>query len=186
MFWSRCSTFIQPTLVGDDLVPGPPLRLRLRRRGDAHEKQMGVPDGARTRCAFGDSHLALPRPTGGGGLCSYACGALTCLIGTGRSITWPRAAARHGRSTGSSLLDNQIRSARLVCPDSLPLDRITASPPARRRWRAPSRLLAYRQHRVRDGCALTCHPRSTGRNRPTRCSSAVGPWAARAIGSLWL
>jgi hypothetical protein len=46
-------------------------------------------------CAFGDSHLASPPPKGSGGLCSYVCGvALTCLSGTGRSITWPRAAAR--------------------------------------------------------------------------------------------
>jgi hypothetical protein len=123
IFWSSYSTFILPTLVGDDLVPtpGPPFF-------DRPMKANGSLPAAQSHSApTEDSHLALPRPTGGGGLCSYACGALTCLIGsltclmgTGRSITWPRAAARHGRSTGSSLLDNQIRSARLVCPDSFP------------------------------------------------------------------
>ena len=39
-------------------------------------------------------------------------------------------------------------------------------------------------HRAHDGCAPACHPRSTGRNRPTPCSSAAGLWAAPAIGSL--
>jgi len=29
------------------------------------------PTGAGTSCAFGDSHFALPRLTGGGGLCSF-------------------------------------------------------------------------------------------------------------------
>jgi hypothetical protein len=53
-----------------------------------------------------------PSPTGGGGLCSYACGALTCLSGTGRSITWPRAAA-------PDVIDSEATAARCVCPDNL-------------------------------------------------------------------
>src|SRR5262245_37669091 len=64
IFWSSYSSFIQPTVVSQTIwCPRPGLLFSVP---SAHEKQMGAPDGAGTTCAFGDSHLALPPPKGGG------------------------------------------------------------------------------------------------------------------------